>query len=400
MWRAWVAPRREVPALPSDLIMPLSRRSLFALDFSGRPRPAAAALRVHRYAMSCRFEISLPATDAARVEAGRTALEEAERVEAMLSPQRETSEISRLNRQTSSDPLPLSADLFALVQYCARLHADTNGAFDATSAPLGRCRAMARREARQPTAAELRAAMALVGFDRLQLDAAEGTVRMLTPGANLGLGAVAKGYAVDRMGQVLRARDVPQALVSAGGSSVLALGGRDKGSLVTVRSEAGTESDPVLAARGGARDQRLGRAVRAAERAAPRPGRRSAHRSGAAAGPSRNGRDGRCDHRRCAVGRVRRRRACSRGVLLRAAPRRARGVDDERRRRRPRMSLDRVPARRWPRAATAQPQDDLPPHRLAENRRPRSAPISRRAGSRCPSTTSWPRPPSRRWRGR
>ena len=73
-------------------MMPLSRRSLFALDFSGRPRPAVASLRVHRCAMACRFEISLPATDAARVEAGRKALEEAERVEAMLSPQRETSE--------------------------------------------------------------------------------------------------------------------------------------------------------------------------------------------------------------------------------------------------------------------------------------------------------------------
>jgi len=222
-------------------MMPLSRRSLFALDFSGRPRPAVASLRVHRYAMSCRFEISLPATDAARVEAGRKALEEAERVEAMLSPQRETSEITRLNRQTSSDPLPVSADLFALVQYCARLYTDTHGAFDATSAPLGRCRAAARREGRQPTAAEVRAAIALVGFDRLLLDAAEGTVRMLKPGTSIGLGAVAKGYAIDRMGQVLRARDVPQALVSAGGSSVLALGGRDKGTLVTVRSESGTK---------------------------------------------------------------------------------------------------------------------------------------------------------------
>ena len=141
MWRAWVAPAARVPALPSDLMMPLSRRSLFALDFSGRPRPAAAGVARAPLRHGCRFEISLPATDAARVEAGRKALEEAERVEAMLSPQRETSEISRLNRQTSSEPLPLSADLFALVQYCARLHADTNGAFDATSAPLGRCRA-------------------------------------------------------------------------------------------------------------------------------------------------------------------------------------------------------------------------------------------------------------------
>ena len=232
---------RDYRRLPSALMMPLSRRSLFALDFSGRPRPAAAPLRVHRCAMACRFEVSLPATDAARVDAGRKALEETGRVEAMLSPQRETSEIARLNRHTSTDRVPLSADLFALVQYCARLHAETGGAFDATSAPLGRCRAAARLEGRLATAAELRSALALVGFDRLQLDAAEGTIRMLTPGANLGLGAVAKGYAIDRMGQVLRARDVPQALVSAGGSSVLALGGRDKGYLVTVRTEPGSK---------------------------------------------------------------------------------------------------------------------------------------------------------------
>jgi len=220
--------------------MPLSRRSLFALDFSGRPRGAVASLRVHRVAMGCRFEVSLPATDAARVDAARKALEEADRVEAMLSPTRDSSEVSRLNRHTSAEPLPVSSDLFALVHYCARLHTETGGAFDATSAPLGRCRAAARAEGRQATSAEVRAALALVGFDRLRLDAAESTVRVLTPGTSVGLGAVAKGYAIDRMGQVLRARDVPQALVSAGGSSVLALGGRDKGYLVTVRSEPGT----------------------------------------------------------------------------------------------------------------------------------------------------------------
>jgi thiamine biosynthesis lipoprotein len=220
--------------------MPLSRRSLFALDFSGRPRTAVSSLRVHRGAMACRFEVSLPATDAARVEAGRKALEEADRVEALVSPARDTSELCRLNRHTAAEPLAVSPDLFALLQYCGRLHTETGGAFDATSAPLGRCRAAARAEGRQPTTAELRAALALVGFDRLQLDAAEGTVRVLTPGTNVGLGAVSKGYAIDRMGQVLRARDVPQALVSAGGSSVLALGGRDKGYLVTVRTEPGT----------------------------------------------------------------------------------------------------------------------------------------------------------------
>ena len=81
---------------------------------------------------------------------------------------------------------------------------------------------------RQPTPAEIAAARILVGLDRVKLDASAGTVTFLTDGAIVSFGAVGKGYAVDRMGQVLRAREVSHALVSAGGSSVLAIGGRDR----------------------------------------------------------------------------------------------------------------------------------------------------------------------------
>jgi FAD:protein FMN transferase len=216
--------------------MPLSRRSLFALDFTGRSRTVSAWLRVHRTAMACRFEISLPAADTARVEAGRKALEEADRVEAMLTTFREASEAARINRHAADEPVPVSPDFFALLQYCAQLHGETAGAFDPTSAPLGRCHAIARHDGREPAAAEIEAARALVGFERVRLDPALGTVRFLTTGASVSFGAIAKGYAVDRMGQVLRAREVSQALVSAGGSSMLAIGGRDKGWFLTVRS--------------------------------------------------------------------------------------------------------------------------------------------------------------------
>jgi thiamine biosynthesis lipoprotein len=60
-------------------------------------------------------------------------------------------------------------------------------------------------------------------------------VQFSSPGACLGFGGIAKGYVLDRMAQALRSREVPHALVSAGGSSVLALGGRDKGWTVDVR---------------------------------------------------------------------------------------------------------------------------------------------------------------------
>jgi thiamine biosynthesis lipoprotein len=217
--------------------MPLSRRSLFALNFSGRPRAAGAWLRVHRTSMACRFEISLPVTDTAHVDAARKALEESDRVEAMVGTLRETSEAGRLNRHVGCGPIPISPDFFALLQYCAQLHSETAGAFDITTAPISRCRAAAQREGRQPTAAEIAAASGIVGLDRVKLDAAAATVTFMNAGATMTFGAVGKGYAVDRMGQVLRAREVSHALVSAGGSSMLAIGGRDKGWSVTVRSD-------------------------------------------------------------------------------------------------------------------------------------------------------------------
>jgi thiamine biosynthesis lipoprotein len=217
--------------------MPLSRRSLFALNFSGRSRTAGAWLRVHRTAMACRFEISLPVADTAHVDAARKALEESDRVHAMLGTMRESSEAARLNRYTGRLPFATSPDFFALLQYCAQLHYETGGAFDITMAPIGRCRAAAAREGRQPVASEIAAARTLVGLDRVKLDAATGTVTFPTAGVTISFSAVGKGYAVDRMGQALRARGVSHALVSAGGSSVLAVGGRDKGWSVAVRSE-------------------------------------------------------------------------------------------------------------------------------------------------------------------
>jgi thiamine biosynthesis lipoprotein len=216
--------------------MPLSRRSLFALDFSGKPRAAGPWLRVHRTSMSCRFEVSLPAADGARVEAAEKALDEAERVEAMLATFRENSEVARLNRLPLNESVATSPDFFALLQYCGQLHLETGGAFDVTSAPLGRCRAVARHESRKPTASEIDSARALVGFDRIRLDAATGTVALSSAGTVVSFGAIGKGYAVDRMGQILRSRDVSQALVSAGGSSVLAIGGPDRGWPVEVQS--------------------------------------------------------------------------------------------------------------------------------------------------------------------
>lgn len=79
------------------------------------------------------------------------------------------------------------------------------------------------------------------------------TVRFARPGIELNLGSIGKGYAVQRIGDRLRARGLRQALVSAGGSSVLAIGGAGDGWPIHLRAPAcaATRSDDRVHRAGG-----------------------------------------------------------------------------------------------------------------------------------------------------
>jgi thiamine biosynthesis lipoprotein len=203
---------------------PLSRRELL----SGGRRPAGEDghwVRVHRRAMACRFEVTLSHEDARHVEAARAALDEADRVEAVLTVFRDSSEVAAVNRGAAKGPVVAGDLLFALLERCRAIHAGTGGAFDPTSGPLTRCWGFLVREGRLPAAEEIADAMAAVGFGKVQLDAAARTVRFAEAGMTLNFGSIGKGLALDRMAEVLRARGVPRALVSAGGSSAIAIGG-------------------------------------------------------------------------------------------------------------------------------------------------------------------------------
>jgi FAD:protein FMN transferase len=73
-------------------------------------------------------------------------------------------------------------------------------------------------------------------MDAIDLDAATKSVFFRQPGLELNLGAIGKGYALDRMGEGLRNAGVHDALLSAGRSSMLAIGGPRGGWPVDVRS--------------------------------------------------------------------------------------------------------------------------------------------------------------------
>jgi FAD:protein FMN transferase len=188
--------------------------------------------------MACRFEITLASRDAAAVPAARDALNEIDRLEDQLSVFRETSVISRINREASDRAVRVDETVLGLLQRCACIHRDTGGAFDITSTPLSRCWGFLQRQGRLPSVDDIEAARSRVGFNRVTLDGCSSTVRFAHPGVELNLGAIGKGFALDRVSMTMRGMGVRHALLSAGQSSVLAIGGRDGGWLVEVVSPA------------------------------------------------------------------------------------------------------------------------------------------------------------------
>jgi thiamine biosynthesis lipoprotein len=210
------------------------RREILKLS----PRRATAAteaywLHVSRAAMACKFEVTLPHSAQAGGRVASAALEEVARLEQQLTVFRTDSEVSFINQHAATEAVQIEAALFDLLNLCQQLSHATAGAFDITAGPLSRCWGFLRRQGRIPTAEEIEQARSHVGSEKLWLDAEAKTIRFAQTGVEINLGSIGKGYALDRVAEQMRGA-VGTALLSAGSSSMLAVGRGERGSGWTV----------------------------------------------------------------------------------------------------------------------------------------------------------------------
>jgi FAD:protein FMN transferase len=186
-----------------------------------------AAQRLERTtdAMGATFSIVLYGSDQASMnQAIDAAFEEAHRLDALLSNYRPTSEWSLINREAASRPLTVSPELFRLLSDCIDYSRASEGTFDLTVGPLMRAWGFFGGGRHVPSPDEIHDALELVGYRHVELDTTNRTVRFDRPGVEIDPGGVGKGYAVDRMAEVLRARGIRNALIAASGSSIFGLG--------------------------------------------------------------------------------------------------------------------------------------------------------------------------------
>jgi thiamine biosynthesis lipoprotein len=165
------------------------------------------------------------------------AFEEIRRLDDLLSNYKPRSEWSRVNREAAGEPVRVSPELFSLLEACLDYSRKTEGAFDITVGPLVRIWGFFKGSGRLPHRAEIRTALAKVGYRNVILDKENLTVRFARPGVELDPGGIGKGYAVDQVADILRNLGIGSALISAGGSSIYGLGAppNEKGWRVKIR---------------------------------------------------------------------------------------------------------------------------------------------------------------------
>jgi thiamine biosynthesis lipoprotein len=161
-----------------------------------------------------------------------------EQINEAMSTYRTTSEISRFNQSPSAEWFAVSPGTAAVVAAAQLISRESDGAFDVTVGPLVNLWGFGpgANQRKVPPAEQIDRALANSGFQKLSVREAPPALRKSTSKLVIDLSAIAKGYAVDRIGLLLEDFSITDFLVEIGGE-ILTRGARADGSGWTVGIE-------------------------------------------------------------------------------------------------------------------------------------------------------------------
>jgi thiamine biosynthesis lipoprotein len=160
-----------------------------------------------------------------------------------MSEWKAASPLSAVNAAAGSHPVAVPQDLRSVIERGLEIGAMTGGAFDITWAALWGTWDFRAAEPTVPDPDEISRRAALVDFRRVEIDDDAGTVYLPDPGMVIGLGGIAKGWALDRCAEALRARGIDSFLISAGGQMMLGGMRGDRPWRVGIRDPRGGPTD-------------------------------------------------------------------------------------------------------------------------------------------------------------
>ncbi len=201
---------------------------LIAVVFSwmaaaGGARAAEQRLYVRsRYLMGTPIEIKARGADEAATQAAiNAAYDEIARLARLMSHWRTDSQLARINAEAGKAPVVVAPEVLDVIERAIGASRVTGGAFDITMQSVGSLWGIDGEHPRVPSKQEIQEALRHVGYRHVRVDEAARTVFLDEAGVRIGLGGIAKGYAVDRAVTKLRERGIRSAVVNAGGDMAL-----------------------------------------------------------------------------------------------------------------------------------------------------------------------------------
>ena len=191
------------------------------------------AKKIHRlgsHAMATEFQILISDTSEPKALASASnALRDLEALEAELSRFQGNSDIFRINHLKKNQSAPIGYAAIDCIELAREIHLQTNGAFDITSSPLIAVFSNPDKSPREPTKCEIAKAVESIGMNKIQTDSEFMTATVLSENFWIDLGGIGKGYALDQMAIKLKDSGIENALLDAGGSTLLAFGNGPEG---------------------------------------------------------------------------------------------------------------------------------------------------------------------------
>ena len=215
--------RIQIPTLPHSItpILPVFlSATLLALTALSAPAAPLTLYAFEQPHMGTLFKIKLYAADeASGRRASTAAYDRIEALDQICSDYIPNSELKHLEASPPGKPIPISNDLFQVLEQSLRLARATGGAFDPT---LGHYTNLWRRSTRKgilPTPEQLDAVRAKSGHQHLKLERIDNqpTATLLIAGLVLDLGGIAKGYAADEALATLEELGANRSAIAAGG---------------------------------------------------------------------------------------------------------------------------------------------------------------------------------------